>query len=157
MPTIGFGSYPQGAKFSFPRSFIKSVAFDGLFPPLITGGPDFEFAPTTAPGFRFFISFSPVFWAWSSNAYTLDFVIIASYYTQPPSPVQTAYNFRVKYRYDSPSDGAAIEFYPTTSDTPPVYYALPAAPSTYDRSFSAASSRRSSASSRVRLMSSRGS
>ena len=129
--TIGVGTYFPNGQFSVQRSYAYAVAFDGLFLPLVNPGPDFVFTPAADPTQHFFISFLPQFWEWSSNSYTLDHIIVASYFTAPPTFTPTPYNFRLRWLPGTATTPPAVEFFPTGSDTPPAFYALPDQPPGY--------------------------
>jgi hypothetical protein len=46
------------------------------------------------------LTFDPRFWAWSSNRWTLDFVLTEAYYTVPPSPTRIPLPITVSWRMD---------------------------------------------------------
>ena len=123
--TIGTGVFSPQGQFSVQRSFIQVVAIDGIFLPVATLGPNFEFHPTAGPTQHYFISFLPEFWAWSSNSYTLDHIVTEAYYTFPPSPIQFPFNYELRYFPPTPSENGGVFFVFPTFGLPPAIYSMP--------------------------------
>lgn len=69
-------SFPAGEQSNFPRSYIHTFALQwtGDQTPVSLGNP-FVYEEHTFGGYRVHVKFKDVFYTWSSNVYSLDFII----------------------------------------------------------------------------------
>lgn len=72
MPVTGY--YP-GAKFAFPRSYYYQIYVEDQSPNISRVGNFIHVDIDTSIGYGIWYKLRPQFWNWSSNRYTLDFVI----------------------------------------------------------------------------------
>lgn len=129
--TIGTGTFVPTARFSFPRSFINelvlyrnldAVTFIGNVFTIYAPPPD----PTTAT-----IKILPAFIAWSSNGYTLDYLVTECYYQLTPGGTENPMPFDVVFHVN-PTNGhnqLVIGWFGLHAD--PETFPLESAPSSY--------------------------
>jgi hypothetical protein len=100
--------------------------------PVTQDGFSFHFPDGGAPYRVFTLTVEPRFWAWSSNRYTLDFVITESYYTEFGVPPQYPVPFLLRYEQLEPNNLPCVSFYPFAAPfTDPHFFVLPSAPEDY--------------------------
>lgn len=129
--TIGTGSFPQGRKFSFNRSYVNRISFSDVLLPVVQTANVFVFSPAIVPTDTYYVTFSPKFWDWSSNMFTLDFLVIEAYRTITPSPTQVPIDFSLTYFPPMDANGSHIWFKPFSVATPEAFFPLAGAPSSY--------------------------
>lgn len=132
--TLGAGTFVPQGQFNFPRSYVAGVwlSFDtGSLVSWFTNRVTFLDPSHTVFGT---ILFAPEFWDWSSNVYSMDFLILESWYSFPPSPVEIPLPFRLIYYLD-PLDNVPYFVYQPFSaiGTGAFKHLLPPAPPTYWR------------------------
>lgn len=129
--TLGTGTYPNGAKFSFPRSYIPTFNVRVNTPVTDLGTGEFTFPDGSVPGRHYHIVIFEKFYPWSSNKYTMDFVIEQSYYVTDPSPTETPMPFTLIFA--PTSDGVnGLFFFPFGAPfTDNNIFLLPPAPPDY--------------------------
>lgn len=99
---LGVGTYPNGAKFNFPRSYIPT--FDVLVDAddVMDSGGHITFSDPLNPNVQFHIVIWENFYEWTSNKYTIDFVIEESYYQILPAPTLNPMPFTLVFSPTSP-------------------------------------------------------
>lgn len=124
MPALGY--IPQG-QFAFPRSYCQGIQIrHDLMPPAWAGnGVDFWIAGP--PDALCQVHFKTNFFAWSSNRYTLDYVVESAYYRYPPAPAIFDLPYYLVWVTPDDFHAPAILFDVTYGGTYTTH-ALPAAP-----------------------------
>lgn len=126
MAHLGPVTYAPGAKYTFPRNYVRFFALSWVsdfF--LVSGGNPFVWQTNVYGGIRLYLRFTDEFYAASSNLYSLDYIIedyyaLAPPYTTPISPGAHAVRFGVSTTPIQPT--FAIEQPYLQKHT---YYALP--------------------------------
>jgi len=77
--TIGTVTCIPSARFAFARSYVDRITINDILLPKTHDGPDFEFLPSIAPDQHHFIGIAHNFWPWSSNNFTLDYIVKYAY------------------------------------------------------------------------------
>jgi len=130
--TLGSGSYIPGAKFASPRSYLAGIWFN--FNPGSTVVWTDNFAHVTDAGgvVTAGVRFAPEFFVWSSNVYSLDFMVIESWYKVAPSPSEIPLPFLLQF-YQDPVAKIPYIFYSPFSSPPAADYKhfLPFGPPDY--------------------------
>jgi hypothetical protein len=115
MLTLGTAFYSPSAKFAVTRSYVKKIAFT-------TGGWPTEWDGTL---FRVYVGsplvyinnvlFNPKFIAWSSNVYSLDYIVEQCYYQVPPLFAHNPSTIGVNWfpNDDPPTPSLQIDFIAT--------------------------------------------
>lgn len=107
---LGAGTFVPGARFALPRSYWYGVWLSFNSDAVVSWvGNEVTFLDPPS-GVTGLIGFEPRAWSWSSNCYTLDFLIVESWYRVPPSPTQNPLPFVLTYFVD-PSDGKPYMVY----------------------------------------------
>lgn len=128
----GSVTFDPGGRFVFNRGYISwfewflnsdnaGVTFDGTI---------FTIPSVGFPNVVQYVEIDPAWWEWSSNAYTLDHLVIAYWYIILPSPVEIPNSGLVVHFLWDDDDGWGIQFQkesPTTHEA----FTLEAMPSTY--------------------------
>lgn len=131
---LGAGNFIPQAKFALPRSYIYGVWFSfdtGSVVNWSANVADFAGPGGTVIGR---VTFAPEIWAWSSNAYTLDYMIVESWYSIVPNPTQNPLPFALRQYFD-PLNGRPYLLYEpfSTSGSAAFKHAMPPAPPDYYR------------------------
>lgn len=101
MAIYGFQTNNPDAKFGFARSYIHQITFGfGVGASFAQTDNDFIVTDTTNPIVHVKARFNPRFWTWSSNCYTLDFLMLDWWLYVDPSPVPIPLAFSVYYGID---------------------------------------------------------
>lgn len=130
--TLGAGSYIPHAKFAFPRSYLAGVWFQ--FNPGSSVVWTDNFAAVTDVGgvITAGIEIAPEAFAWSSNCYTLDFLITQSWYKIAPSPVEIPLPFALIWYTDPDTVIPYVVYQPFSAENTGNYkHLLPGAPDDY--------------------------
>ena len=131
MTPLPFGSFSPSAKFTFPRSYVYDFVIyangNNVFQ--TSDGFRIETPPVTYP--EAFIVLLPQFIPWSSNFYTLDFVIAASYYIPLPGAPHVDLPFELAYTVPLGSKRPTLEYAYFGLKTDPRRFTLLAQPSNY--------------------------
>jgi hypothetical protein len=92
----GNGNFSPSADFHFPRSFITDVVVFDNGVNYSQSGNIFTLDLAPSNPIVFTLAFQPNFWSWNSNDWTIDYVILDSYYKLTPSspPVALDYSLR---------------------------------------------------------------
>lgn len=132
--TLGAGTFYPSAKYSMPRSYVFGVwlSFDAGSSVVWSGNEVSFVDPSGTVSGK--ISLLPEFFAWNSNVYTLDFLIIESWYSVAPSPTEIPLPFSLQ-PYRDPLDGKPYIVYAPFGITgsSAFKHALPPAPPSYWR------------------------
>ena len=130
--TIGTGTYNPQPKFFLPRSYVFGINFATYSGNTVTRSGDRFTVHAVPPDPTFLVcQILPAFYPWSSNSYSLDFIITEFWYkaggvgSEIPLPFQLGY-FQDPLRHSS-------SLYIQWSGTVPTfnYFPLPSAPSNY--------------------------
>jgi len=127
---IGTGSYDPQPKFAFPRSYVRGVAIQIVSGVVVQTGRFFQLQNPPDPTL-YFIVFNEKFWDWSSNRYTLDFVVEESYYQPGGVGSYVPMPFLVTYYTNTPDYSPYLVYSPFSSPGGITYYQLPPAPPDY--------------------------
>lgn len=128
---IGPGTYPQGAKFSLVRSWIKNFVISDILLPGGNTGNVFIFFPATDPLRSYHITLQPNAWAWNSNFYTLDFWVKDSYRVLLATGAIDPMPFTLLYMPPTPTTAATVAYRPFNTFTPDYVTTLPPATQPY--------------------------
>jgi len=94
--------HPQGV-FSFPRAYITRVVFGFDSGAIITHSDgDFFITDGTNPIVHVVCNFKPNFWHYSSNGYSLDWIVKDWYLLLDPSPTPIPLSFNVDFQFYAP-------------------------------------------------------
>jgi len=102
MPLKGTQVFPvQSGRFAFPRSYLSQLWL-ALESHLTFTQTDnvIEFLYSPIPSYRAWFVLHPHFWAWSSNGYTLDFVLQYAYDKVDPMSPESPVFASIKYLRD---------------------------------------------------------
>lgn len=125
---------PQN-KFAMPRSYIYGVWFSFDTGSVVNWSDNV--ADFIAPGGTVTgrVTFAPEVWVWSSNAYTLDYLVIESWYAVFPSPTENPLPFNLRLYFD-PLNGRPYLLYEPfgAAGSAAFKHAMPPAPPDYWRS-----------------------
>lgn len=131
MAVIGTGAYYPSGTFTTPRSYVAKIInhsagfhltqFENVF--------TLSFEPIYISVYTWV--FHPHFWAWSSNAWSLDHIIVESYYQNPPDATKIPLNFGLYWVRYAPDYLPQIQFAPNMSTVTPVRASFPSYPSSY--------------------------
>lgn len=132
MHPLPVGSYVPQAKFASPRSFYYWIAWN-IYPVVITNIGSTYFLTDTATGLiTTTVALNPLFWQWSSNSYSLDWIIDDYYYQLTPGGAKVYPNFTLYYSPKIQNHGEGLEFRYFTMDFGRTQLSyLPAQPSGY--------------------------
>lgn len=130
--TLGAGLFYPQAKSTFPRSYVAGISFYFNSNAVITQA-DNEFSFLDPPsGVTGKVTLAPEFFPWSSNAYTIDFTIIESWYAFPPGTPQLPMTFALQLTFDPFDNKPYLTFLPfNTIGTGIFRFLLPFAPPDY--------------------------
>jgi hypothetical protein len=95
--TIGAGVYSPQSKFSFPRSYVRGISLEVVANGITMVGDTITFINPSLPSQHFTVVIDPRVFPWSSNGYTLDYVISESYYQNDPDPTEFPMSFALSY------------------------------------------------------------
>jgi hypothetical protein len=100
---------PQG-QFNFNRSYVSEVLLhlESHLSYTVSGN-EFTFLYSPAPTYRAFLKFRDEFWDWSSNTYSLDFVVEWNYQINFPGDTETTFFLGVAWNYDVTTHKFAID------------------------------------------------
>jgi len=130
-PDFGFVTCSPACSFAFTRAYVRQLVFT-------TGG-----WPYTWDGqlFRVFVGdpliyinntlFRPEFIEWSSNCYTLDFIVQECYYQVPPGFAHNPAGNGVNWYPNSPTNIPSIQIDFVATGAPFSFIELPPAPPDY--------------------------
>jgi hypothetical protein len=127
MPALG---YIPGDKFAFPRSYIYGIEIRHDPPAPIWSTNHVEFIIAGFPDALCKVDFAPEFSPWSSNRYTLDFLVTNATYEYPPNPAVFNLPYYIVYRV-VPEVGRGCVQIDVTYGALYTVHALQAAPSGY--------------------------
>lgn len=97
MGVKGIGSYPQGAKFSYPRAFISLLGYGNILTFSSQAGRFFTFTFVPDPTVFVVYGITSEVFAWSSNGYSLDFFVTDCYAYTLVFPTPFPLDYRVTY------------------------------------------------------------
>lgn len=129
--TIGSPTYvPQGV-FGFPRSYITHiVAYTNVDNPATFVFNEIRVNSYSFPNIVQYIEFKTEFIPWSSNHYTLNWILAQWYYKTSPFGVHIPYQGRCEFTWDASVDSNVLLI---TTDSPDhkTYFPVQGAPSGY--------------------------
>lgn len=127
MAIIGTGSYSPSAKWTLTRAYARAVAFPAELTLESSADGVFTFNDFMFYNDRIVCEIEPRFWAWTSNHYTLDFIVKQLYYFPLPSTTPLPANFSLRFLPETPSLPPAIFVRIAPFSNTPAYHDLPAA------------------------------
>jgi len=131
MPVLGTPTYAQSGKFAFPRSFIKNVNFRFGANALFTQSEgNFFITDGNNPIVHVVCNYQPNFWLWSSNTYTLDYVLKDWWVLVDPDPTPQPLNFDYGW-WINPTSKVPELVLSLSGFSHEYPYALPPAPPSY--------------------------
>lgn len=98
--TIGAGSFNPGASFGFPRSYINDFYVYRNGDTVVQAGNKFIVTDAFNPALTATFELHPHFLPWSSNAWTLDHIIIQSYYQNTVGGVENPLPYNLIFYSD---------------------------------------------------------
>lgn len=104
------GSYSPSSKFSIQRSYLHWLAFNIVGYAVTNVANVYTWIWSVDPCVTHTIIFNPNFYAWSSNHYSLDYVVDDYYYQLTCSGAKTRPGFSIYYYPNSLRTGLALEF-----------------------------------------------
>ncbi len=125
------GTFSPNGRFTMPRSYVGAFVLNVTATVVQTDGL-FEFTDPTNPNGHFRVKVDSRFWDWSSNVWTLDWIIEESAYHYLPDPTFHPMYFSLDYTTYGPSVIPTVKFYPFGLIFPDNHlYQLPPAPPDY--------------------------
>jgi hypothetical protein len=100
--TLGVGSYSPSPRFAFPRSYIRGIAVNVTANDVALTDNIVTFSDPSNPNVTFQFRIWSHVYAWTTNRYTLDFVIDESFYKVAPSPTENPMPFSLTYYQPEP-------------------------------------------------------
>lgn len=103
MPIYGTPTYNPSGRFAFPRSYPSKIMFGfGVGAAITQSANEFYITDTTNPIVHVVCNFQPNFWPYSSNGYTLDWIIKDWWLIIDPNPAPQNLNFNFHFHYYVP-------------------------------------------------------
>ena len=129
--TIGTGVYSPQAKFWFKRSYIRGISLEVTALDIAIAANVITFRNNATPNQFFTIVIDSRIFAWTSNSYSLDFVVEESYYQNGAGGTQLPMDFALSYFFPEPH-APYLNFQPFGLSFPDkTFFDLPLAPSGY--------------------------
>jgi hypothetical protein len=131
--TIGTGTYLQYPKFVVTRAYIGAIAFPSELTLETASSGLYVLNDFSLYNDRLFVKIQYPFFLWTSNHYTLDFIVEECFFHALPSTVEHPLNFHLSYL---PGDGtwpATIFVRLAPFSNTPARVALPLVSGTYWR------------------------
>jgi hypothetical protein len=100
--TIGTGTYSPQGRFGFPRSYIGAVAFPSELTLEAAAFGVYVLNDFGIFNDRLFVKLKFNFFQWTSNKYTLDYIVEECYFHALPSTTENPLNFHIHFL---PGDG----------------------------------------------------
>jgi hypothetical protein len=130
MPAPGGFFVPNG-RFTAPRSYFGAFILN-VTAPVSQSENVVEFTDPGNPNVHFHIKIDRRFWDWSSNSWTLDWLIEESYYYVLPDPTHIAMPFSLSYFIWPAGVVPSVVFQPFGINFLDYHvFPLPPAPATY--------------------------
>lgn len=98
--TIGAGTFLPQARFAFPRSFIYDFYVFRNGDTVVQTANKFVVTDTANPLLTATFVMALKFYAWTSNGWTMDHVIVESYYQNTPGGTQFALPYNLIFKLD---------------------------------------------------------
>jgi hypothetical protein len=127
---IGTGSFSPSGQFNFPRSYVRGIGIQIVSGTIAQTDNTFVLVNPPDPTF-YTLVFSDRFWNWSSNRYTLDWIIEESYYNPGGLGTQVPMPYLLTFYTDTTTPNPYIIFSPFSSPGGVTYYELPPPPPGY--------------------------
>jgi hypothetical protein len=130
-PSTGTTISSPNGRFAFNRGYVKALAVRAGGWPVTVDVTTVSIAVGSPLIYTNYIQFEPNFWAWSSNTYTLDWVVAACWYVVPggtPAPATWGVNW---FANVPPPYPVALDLDPIATDLPYTWVDLPPAPPGY--------------------------
>lgn len=129
--TIGTITCYPSAGFSFRRSYISEVAISGILGIPVISGNYWYFPHPVLPNEDYHLVWEDDFLAWSSNMYTLDFIVKEYYHTFTGDPTHYPVDFSQTYFPPTTTRGVRLLNVPFGVSTTPNVFPLASAPPSY--------------------------
>lgn len=112
MTILGTPTYTPHAKFWINRGYVQRFAFGfNVGAGIVQTGNSFEITDTTNPIVHVHCKIKADWWAWSSNGYTLDFIVEDWWLIIDPSPTPLPLNFTLTHWWDAPTGKMGVLLY----------------------------------------------
>jgi hypothetical protein len=131
MGVRGTGAYPQGAKYTFPRSYVYRFAISDTGITVVQVANTFTLTAPTLPAYTFTVRIPGNFYVWNSNQYTLDYVILESYYVVSPSPDKIPLDFALIMVFPNGAHANYLQYCPSGILATPIFGSLVSQPDNY--------------------------
>ena len=124
-------NYAPGAKFAFNRGYLKDIRMSTHAGTKTWDGHTFKVAVTAPVAYNTFWVFDTRIIAWSSNVYTLDFLLTDAYYVIPPNPTHFPFVVGVSWEYSEDPPTPFIRVTNAGDFSTHFLLSIPQAPSSY--------------------------
>jgi len=128
---IGVGTYPQGEKFSLVRSYISAFAFSSVWTLVSNSTGSLILHDAGNPTLVFHVNMRLKWWLWTSNFYTLDFIMQDAYYVDTTTGGITPFPFTFIYVPATETTPSCVAFRQFGAPPPFTYVTLPPPPPHY--------------------------
>lgn len=130
--TLGPGTYHPGGQFAFPRSYLAGVWFQFNAGSSVVWTDNFAAVTDVGGVVTAGIEIAPEAFVWSSNCYTLDFLITQSWYKVAPSPTEIPLPFALTWFIDPDTTWPYVVYQPFSAiGTGDFKHTLPSTPDDY--------------------------
>lgn len=129
--TIGAGTFVPAARFGFPRSYIYDFHVFRNGDTIVQSANTFVVTDATNPNLTATFRIDPRFFVWSSNSWTLDYVLIDSYYQNFPGDTPHPLPYNLIYKVEQDTGRSALYLGWSGFLVDPQRFPLPAQPSDY--------------------------
>jgi hypothetical protein len=131
--TIGTGTYSPQPRFTPTRAYVGAIAFPSELTLETSAGGVYVLNDFSLYNDRLFVKIKYNFFLWSSNRYTLDWIVEECYFHALPSTVEHPLNFHLKYLAGTGTYPATLFCQLAPFSNVPARVDLPAAPAGYWR------------------------
>lgn len=132
---VPLGSYVNGAKFAFPRSYVQTIRIRSGTAQAFWSDNVMSLQPVGGGLPYWTLVFDPDFWGWSSNKRTLDYVLSDAYYQVWPDPTHNNLPIQLWWVHDGNINAMVLDCaafgsgsffnYKSTPPAPPGYWLPP--------------------------------
>jgi hypothetical protein len=131
MMTIGTLTCIPSPDFSFKRSYIGQVSISGILGLPVMFGDYWYFPHPVLPNEDYHLVWRQNFLDWSSNRWTLDYVVKEYYHTFTGDPTHYPVDFSLRFFPQTATALSNILNVPFGVSTPPNFFGLDSAPPSY--------------------------
>jgi hypothetical protein len=128
---LGTPTYLPQAKFWINRGYVQRFAFGfGANAIIVQLGNEFIITDGNNPIVHVYCKVKADWWVWSSNGYTLDFIVEDWWLQIDPSPTKLPLNYTLTHWWDAPTGKMGVLLY-LAGSTEQYEMTLPVPPPTY--------------------------